>query len=563
MQAKTKEFLILFSILIFGAIFRLWGLSGLELHSDAAHYAFRALGWFDYLGGTEQTTPIYWFGSIPPWANLSFHDAPPMAFLLQKISFWFFGEKTFAVLLPGALAGLAALVFVYLAVKSALGVAWARFAALLYAISSYAVWSGRVGYLEAVEVAFLAGSFFFFFQYFKTEKKSHLYWWGVFAGLALLTKYTALFLFPAVAVLILWKGRKILKKPDFWLAVFLTVIILSPVIVYNVMVFSTRGHFDAALSSMVGMQPDDFRLIAHRTADANWWTKASGAYGTLLANISQPLFWLYMASLAWLLVSLVWKKADDFSRFLVLNLGFMWVMFGFTGSADRYLSIAAPFLIMVLAVSAHSLWQILARPVWRYFLSGVLAFTLVIEVFYGVQTNLLSKPIWTPLYSYSSIRFYNRGFAELDKFLVQTFKTDQKLLKRPASMQEISELTLRDPRVVFFDTRADWFSSMWHVSRLRFYYNVPVVNFKAGWMTPDGKIADTYEQFKLTGLPYMLLVVAAGDNRVYSGGEAYDKAMENLLARISSANIAPVKIIKDYRGRAGFEIYQLTPTDLK
>jgi hypothetical protein len=60
----------------------------------------------------------------------------------------------------------------------------------------------------------------------------------------------------------------------------------------------------------------------------------------------------------------------------------------------------------------------------------------------------------------------------------------------------------------------------------------------------------------------MLLVVAVGDNRVYSGGKGYDKAIGELLTRISAAGLGPIQTILDYQGKPGFEIYRLTPTSL-
>ena len=57
---------------------------------DDALYSSRALGWLDYLGG-GQTTPIQWFEKIPWWGYLSFHDAPPLVFAVQRLFFAVFG----------------------------------------------------------------------------------------------------------------------------------------------------------------------------------------------------------------------------------------------------------------------------------------------------------------------------------------------------------------------------------------------------------------------------------------------------------------------------------------
>jgi 4-amino-4-deoxy-L-arabinose transferase-like glycosyltransferase len=63
-------------------------------------------------------------------------------------------------------------------------------------------------------------------------------WWlaaGLFGGLALASKYTALLLLPAIALFILvpdWRGRQ-LRSPYLWLGAVLTLLVFSPVLYWN------------------------------------------------------------------------------------------------------------------------------------------------------------------------------------------------------------------------------------------------------------------------------------------------------------------------------------------
>jgi 4-amino-4-deoxy-L-arabinose transferase-like glycosyltransferase len=63
-------------------------------------------------------------------------------------------------------------------------------------------------------------------------------WWlaaGLFGGLALASKYTALLLLPAIALFILvpdWRGRQ-LRSPWLWLGALLALLVLSPVLYWN------------------------------------------------------------------------------------------------------------------------------------------------------------------------------------------------------------------------------------------------------------------------------------------------------------------------------------------
>jgi 4-amino-4-deoxy-L-arabinose transferase-like glycosyltransferase len=63
-------------------------------------------------------------------------------------------------------------------------------------------------------------------------------WWlaaGLFGGLALASKYTALLLLPAIALFILvpdWRGRQ-LRSPYLWLGAVLALLVFSPVLYWN------------------------------------------------------------------------------------------------------------------------------------------------------------------------------------------------------------------------------------------------------------------------------------------------------------------------------------------
>ena len=103
----------LLAILLFAFILWIWNIGAADLVSDEALYSFRALGWHDYLATDGQTTPFQWFGQIPWWANLSFHDAPPLVFGVQKIFFVIFGDNPFGARLPFVLAMAATLYFVF------------------------------------------------------------------------------------------------------------------------------------------------------------------------------------------------------------------------------------------------------------------------------------------------------------------------------------------------------------------------------------------------------------------------------------------------------------------
>src|SRR3989344_2226941 len=126
---RISEKQILIAILLLGAVLRFWGLGSAEIFHDEGLYAFRSIGYFDYIQNDTQTTPVQWLavrtsaelsrtpspnGSLPFWTSLSFHDHPPLFFLVQNIFFRIFGDSLFAARLPSVLAGLGSIYLVYL-----------------------------------------------------------------------------------------------------------------------------------------------------------------------------------------------------------------------------------------------------------------------------------------------------------------------------------------------------------------------------------------------------------------------------------------------------------------
>src|SRR3989338_6885137 len=90
----TRVLLALILLLGFG--FRIWGLGFAEIFHDEGLYAFRSIGYIDYIQNNDQTTPIQWFKDLPQipwWTKLSFHDHPPLFFLVQHLFFRVFGNS--------------------------------------------------------------------------------------------------------------------------------------------------------------------------------------------------------------------------------------------------------------------------------------------------------------------------------------------------------------------------------------------------------------------------------------------------------------------------------------
>ena len=195
MAQRKNIIFILIAVLLFGFGLRAWDLAGPDMAADDALYSFRSIGYVDYVAATNrQTTPVIWFLTPQWWQFFSFHDAPPLVFLAQWLSFQMGGDNLWTSRLPFVMAGVLA-VFAVFILGNFIGGAWLGLAsAAAMAVMNYAVWFSRIGNLDGFLVAWISFSIYFFLKA-KARPQNYL-WWGLCVGAGLATKYTFLFLGP-------------------------------------------------------------------------------------------------------------------------------------------------------------------------------------------------------------------------------------------------------------------------------------------------------------------------------------------------------------------------------
>ncbi|MDO8443251.1 MAG: glycosyltransferase family 39 protein [bacterium] len=106
----------LLAIVILAFLLRFWGVWDKDMIGDEAAYSFRSVGYLDYLGTSSQTQPVEWYkgAELPFWTKLSFHDHPPLTFIIQNVFFRIFGDSLWSARLPSAVFGSLSVIFIYL-----------------------------------------------------------------------------------------------------------------------------------------------------------------------------------------------------------------------------------------------------------------------------------------------------------------------------------------------------------------------------------------------------------------------------------------------------------------
>lgn len=554
---KNKKAIIC-GVVIFIVLLRFWNLTGLDLISDDALYSFRALGWFDYLGG-GQTTPVQWFGNIPWWGNLSFHDAPPLVFAIQKIFFMVFGANALAARLPFALAGLGVVYLMYLIVKKMANENLAIGAALIMAVSSYGSWASRTGYLEGIQVVFIVLSLFFFIQFVAHKKSKDILLWGVSAGLAMACKYTAMFILPAGVLYFLIWNRKVFSNKYFWFSILAYFAALLPAIIYNIFVWKTRGHLDATLSPLIGLHPDDFIGLKSLGVSSTYWTNVKMAVKIIFDNTSLMVFVFYIGAIIYAFAKMIRKKTSALENTIVVFFVMIVAMLIFMGPATRRISIMVPFLILFLISFISDTYLMIKNKRMAYIWLAIIIAAFGWELLFNVNTNITSAAP-NNRWLYSQDRFYNLGFNQVDEFL-QSKIFDAVPTRKINSMTQLNDnfknISGRD--VVIYDDTISWFAYSWYIQKYQFYYEYPTISFASYLKLVDPNSKATFSLLSNGGARGIYYIYASDQSvldSVSSKNEQLRKMMVSFADQLDAGGLTPTEIFSD-SGKLAFKIYYI------
>ncbi len=541
-SSRSKNIYLLILIIFLAFILRIIWLDRADMQGDDAVYAFTSVGYYDYLNSEQQTTPLQWFGYFPWWSKLSFHGAPPLVFLIQHFFFFIFGVSTFIARLPFVLFGTLSVYLLYLVGKKLFNSEKVGLvSAFILAIFNYHIWISRTGYLEGILTFFIILSFYYFLKLLENNSPKNYFLVGLSLGLAFLCKYTMLFLLPAFFFYLLIFNRNILKNKRILLAIIVFLIVISPVIFYNIMVYKTRGHLDLQFSQIFGMDiRQDWPMFARgekRTFN-DYIFNLKGIYDTLKFTLGKIYFNLFFVSLLLIITNLFLKKEEArFFYLLIFLFIFLTLQFSITGAANRFLPVFTPLISIIIAYFLiqlyYFLYKIKAAKKYKYFILLIFFFIISLISFFtileDVNTNL-TKVKMLPVNS--SLRQENYGFRQLENY----FQT-----------QLSKKLEYDDSKTLYiYDDRLNWFCRFWYFYRKAEYNNknyAAASNFLDLSNTQPGYWESQYNNFY-----YIHGVNTYVDQIKIDAGDV----LKNILNKM---NVQPVLIDRD-DGELAFEVYK-------
>jgi 4-amino-4-deoxy-L-arabinose transferase-like glycosyltransferase len=555
------KFVIL--ILFFALFLSVWNIFSVDLISDDALYSFRALGWFDYLAADEQTGPVQWFGSIPAWANLSFHDAPPLVFAMQKLSFSLFGDNSVAARLPFVLSFIATVYVVFLIGREMYSKMAGYIGSGVMSIASISILAANGGYLEGIEILFISLSVFFWVRYLKSAESKYILLFGVVMGFAILCKYTAGFLIISFFLHLILFRRSEFKKKNVYLAMLLLLIVITPVIVYNISVFSSRGHFDAPLTSLFGQETDDFLSLRDRGAGSNYFSSIWSMAKNLYHSISLPLLFLFIASIIYQLYYFIKKKHGREMRFVLLGSFYLaFLILGLGGTEVRFLIILIPFIVISISFFLCSLYNRVNLNV-KKILIVLIVLVFGFELFYSINSNFLVKPVSRNHIVYSNEGVGNKklGFIRLEKYLKSEIFTGHLELERPKIIDDIDTRTIetikKDGIVYFFDDSISWFAHNWYFRKYSNYYGVPLAPFFE--QTKNFKTDNIIKFFVDIGINDFYYIAGIDESVLDPRKASGETRVSNIkFEKMLDESGYEFEEIKNYQGQVAFKVYKFS-----
>ena len=483
---------ILISIIALSGFVRLWNIGNAELTYDEGLYAFRSIGYLDYLESSAQPTPIQWLPKkpLPWWLNLSMHDAPPLFFVIQHVFFGALGDSLLAARLPSALSGLGAILLIYFIARRLFAYMEERrrvlislSAAFLLSITFAHVFVSRLSMLESVLIFFVLLNILCFLRYVEDQRR----WisFGITLGLCALIKYTSIFLIPVYFVFLSMVGPSFLKSYKFYGSLLIALIMFSPVIIYNINFYNTFGHFDL-----------QFTYLLHQ--DVSYWHGDSGKtqepfynFGENMLSLYSPL-WLILAASGGLLALLsVFKLRFDIRSskeaqsaiFILLLAIFITFILMMVGSAFRFLA----FYVIPGVLLISSTPFILAK-----YISGNISSNISGNIF-GKKGMIVVAALFAVFLGYESFYMVRSlrvvyasdfGVVKLDKYLDGIFGADRPptLPRHPnIHLDKVIESFAAEipddlpPTGIIYDENISTAASLWLFSRRQYYHGIPIM----------------------------------------------------------------------------------------
>ncbi|MBI3045946.1 MAG: glycosyltransferase family 39 protein [Candidatus Harrisonbacteria bacterium] len=493
---------ILILILVISAILRLYGLSRGDTVNDEVFMAFRGIGMLDFDEAAAQTTPLEWWDpNIPWWTNLSFHDHPLLVPAAQNLFMKVFGENNFAFRLPSAILGVVSVYLIYLIGAALYSEKVGLISAGLLGVTLNNVYISRTGLQEPYVIFFLLLASYLFIKSLKEPR--YLFWVGAAIGLGAEAKYNVLILAPIfLTYLAVWQ-RDYFKNKYFWQGATIFLLLVSPTIIYNLMLYRTVGHLDFQFSNIFGERPEVWKIQPGKEI-GSFTARIQNFVPRLIASHSWIFLSLTVLSFIAFLVSLFknFKNTLENNKFLLLVISYLLLLLLLIGPSYRFLTMLTPFLALAAAIF------IINRLNHSKLAIGALILIFGFEIFYSWNNQIAYYPVGPTPWLSSKVRFenYNWGYNELNDWLENKLNGKMPAITFDLKYQFLERLRERAlaegnrqglelyPALFVYAGNFDGGAKLWILDRFHIYHAWPIISLETYYQTLREKEFDYYDR---------------------------------------------------------------------
>jgi len=416
-QSQLHTILVL-SLIIFAFAFRVFRLS------IPTNYIFDEVYHVPTLRAYSQNNPAgYEWWQTAPEPNTAYDWLhPPLAKLIQAVSVKILGDHSFAWRFPSAVFGTLSILALYFFTLTLFkNKQLALLAAFIFSLDGLQLTMSRIAMNDIFVTTWTIFSLAFFFKYINSKSKQSnkfLFLTGLFTGLALATKWSALFLYPIFLIFLLpkiIKSKKLIKNLLFTTYYLLFIPLIIYLLSYSQ--FFLQGHtleqFRQLNQQIINYQTTLKATHDYQSTAAQWplllkpvwfhvdYNKTSTAH---IYNLGNPIiFWSALIAVFYSIAKL-FSKAFNSSQplpYSVISYFFLWAPWILSPRIlffHHYLP-ALPFICLILA---WSLWQ-LKPPFKKPIISSFLLLTFAVFIFFyplntavPIPARLLKYWFWLP-----------------------------------------------------------------------------------------------------------------------------------------------------------------------
>ena len=292
-------------------------------------------------------------------------DQVPLHLAFVDLAEKIFGVSGWSARMPNIIFGALSILAIYLLAQE-LGRSKSEslLASFLFAVSGYAVLFNIE--TDMTSIFFLLLSILFYFKAFKKDTeidqfKRYFLLCFLFLGIAALAKLIALFILPAYLVGILWYARKkehihLIKWSSgsiqfprqgiktLLLAVLIFVLAISPILIYNFILYQEKGAVDLIFARSLGMKTYD----SFFGNDIKSWSFGSNlniikVVFLKFAAVDAPLLFLFIIGLIYVLA----KRNMEYIILLIGLLSTLFLLSGTSGSSKSHYLFLIPIMALV------------------------------------------------------------------------------------------------------------------------------------------------------------------------------------------------------------------------